>query len=213
MDTKSNTLEWIRKEQELDQDEFAFDRSPALGGLPAVDGESYSVPDFLAELRGLSNRLEDRSPKLEAIETSLMNAKLLDEILPSGSPVLKGWMSSSFGWRADPVTGRKNFHEGVDFPGRKGSPIIAVASGVVRWAGRRGGYGRVVEISHGNGYVTRYAHNSRNLVKVGERVQKGQTIAKMGATGYVTGVHVHFEVLKDGKAINPMDFIKKSGKG
>ena len=193
---------------ELDGEEFGFDEAPALGGLPAVEGNSFTVPDFLAQLRGLSARLEDRTPKLEAIESTLMSAKLLDEISPSGSPVLKGWMSSPFGWRADPVSGRKNFHEGVDFPGKRGSAVVAVASGVVRWAGRRSGYGKVVEINHGKGLLTRYAHNSKNLVTVGSKIKKGQTIAKMGATGYVTGVHVHFEVLKDGKPINPLDFIK-----
>ena len=192
---------------ELDEQEFAFDRAPALGGLPAVTDQSFSVADFMTELRDLSARIGDRAPKLEAIESTLMNAKLQEETFPSGQPVLKGFISSSFGWRADPVTGKRNFHDGIDFPGKRGSPIVAVASGVVLWAGRRAGYGNVVDVSHGNGLVTRYAHNSDNLVEKGEKVKKGQTIAQMGATGHVTGVHVHFEVLKNGKPINPRHFM------
>lgn len=192
---------------DLDTQEFGFGVNPALGGAPAHGDSSFAVPDFVGELRDLSGRLADRAPKLEAVESAMMSARLLDQIHPQGRPVLKGWLSSKFGWRADPITGRKNFHEGIDFAGRKNSKIVAVAAGVVRWTGRRSGYGKVVELSHGNGFVTRYAHNSKNLVKVGTKVAKGETIALMGATGYATGVHVHFEVLKNGKPVNPLDFV------
>ena len=197
---------------DLDTQEFDFGANPAVGGVPAHEDSSFAVPDFVGELRDLSARLTDRAPKLEAVESAMMSARLLDQIHPQGRPVLKGWLSSRFGWRADPITGRKNFHEGIDFAGRKNSSVVAVAAGVVRWSGRRSGYGKVVELSHGNGYVTRYAHNSKNLVKIGNKVAKGETIALMGATGYATGVHVHFEVLKNGRPVNPLNFVKAKKK-
>jgi murein DD-endopeptidase MepM/ murein hydrolase activator NlpD len=96
----------------------------------------------------------------------------------------------------------------VDFAGRRNSEVVAVAAGVVRRSGVNSGFGKVVEVNHGNGYTTRYAHNNKNLVKLGEKVKKGQTIALMGSTGRTTGHHVHFEILKDGKPINPLKFIR-----
>jgi murein DD-endopeptidase MepM/ murein hydrolase activator NlpD len=124
--------------------------------------------------------------------------------------VLSGFLSSFFGYRVDPFTGRTAFHAGVDFAGPPGSQIVAVATGVVAYAGERMGYGNVVEVNHGNGYVTRYAHNLKNLVKVGDTVQKGDVLSLMGSTGRSTGPHLHFEVLRDGRQINPMSFINKN---
>ena len=131
--------------------------------------------------------------------------------MPAGRPIPTGWLSSYFGNRTDPMTGRKAFHSGMDFAGRPGSDIIAVASGVVVWSGRRHGYGHMVEIDHGNGYTTIYAHNKRNLVRVGDRVRKGDVIALMGASGRATGTHVHFEVLRHGKPVNPLDYVRAGG--
>lgn len=195
----------------LDAAEFDFDNPPALGGPAPVESTSLSVPDFLASLDHLASDLDDRLPKLRAVETTFIGTRLEAEVMPAGRPVLMGWLSSHFGNRTDPMNGRKAFHAGVDFAGRTGTEIVAVASGVVIWSGRRQGYGRMVEIDHGNGYSTLYAHNRRNLVNVGDTVRKGEVIAQMGASGRVTGTHVHFEVLRNGKAVNPLDYIRAGG--
>jgi len=193
----------------LDPEEFGFGESPARGGPMALSGgSSYTVPDFVAELEVLSSELRDRSDKLEAVQGTLVDRRLQSEVTPVGEPVKKGWISSFFGKRADPFSGRRTMHVGVDFAGRRHSEVVAVAAGVVRRSGVNSGFGKLVEVNHGNGYTTRYAHNSKNLVKVGEKVKKGQTIALMGSTGRTTGHHVHFEILKDGKAINPLKFIR-----
>ncbi|HEX7026750.1 MAG TPA: M23 family metallopeptidase, partial [Gammaproteobacteria bacterium] len=116
-------------------------------------------------------------------------------------------VSSYYGYRNNPFDGGREFHKGIDIAGKEGTEIIAVAGGVVTWSDRRWGYGNLVEVNHGNGYVTRYAHCSKLLVKEGEAVKKGQVIALMGSTGRSTGPHVHFEVLQEGKQVNPLDFI------
>ena len=109
------------------------------------------------------------------------------------------------------LNGKKAFHQGIDFAGKKGSEIVAVASGVVTWSGKRDGFGYLVEVNHGNGLVTRYAHNQKNLVKVGDAVKKGQVIALMGSSGRATGPHVHFEVLRNGRSVNPIKYVRASG--
>jgi murein DD-endopeptidase MepM/ murein hydrolase activator NlpD len=123
--------------------------------------------------------------------------------------VTQGWISSYFGHRTDPFNGRKAFHRGVDFAGPAGAQVVSVASGVVTYSKDRFGYGKTVEINHGNGYVTRYAHNQKVLVAVGDTVQKGQPIALIGSTGRSTGPHLHFEVLKQGRAVDPMSFVRR----
>ncbi|NKC16129.1 MAG: peptidoglycan DD-metalloendopeptidase family protein [Gammaproteobacteria bacterium] len=127
---------------------------------------------------------------------------------PSGRPVTKGWVSSHFGWRTDPITGRKAFHDGIDFAGRYKSPVIAVASGIVTHSESRRGYGNIVQIKHPGGLSTRYAHNAKNTVSVGDKVERGEVIALMGSTGRSTGAHVHFEVMRGGEQLNPRDFIR-----
>ena len=193
----------------LDAEEFGFGQPPAVGGLSTPsEGSSYTVPDFVAELETLSNELRDRSDKLQAVEGTFVHRKLQAEVKPAGRPVKRGWISSYFGYRADPFTGQRTLHQGVDFAGRRDSEIIAVAAGVVIFSGKRYGLGNVVEISHGNGYTTLYAHNNKLLVKLGDKVKKGQTIALMGSTGRSTGHHVHLEIMKDGRPVNPMKFVK-----
>jgi murein DD-endopeptidase MepM/ murein hydrolase activator NlpD len=119
-------------------------------------------------------------------------------------------MSSTYGNRIDPLTGKREFHTGIDFTGSYNSKIVALAAGVVNWSGWRSDYGNVVEVNHGNGTVTRYAHNKKNLVKVGDTVKKGQEIGIMGATGRTAGAHVHFEVIQDGKVVNPIDYTQSA---
>ena len=118
-------------------------------------------------------------------------------------------MSSAFGRRVDPFSGKIGWHAGVDFAGRENSDVIAVASGVVVYAGKRSGFGQLIEINHGDGYVTRYAHHKESLVGIGDVVKKGQQIAIMGSTGRSTGPHVHFEVLKNGRHQDPAKFVRR----
>lgn len=196
---------------QLDEGEFAFDMEPALGGPIAagdLEGELPGIAELDAELDALGEQLDDRERQMQVLTDLLMASKLQDEVKPSGRPITSGWLSSLFGTRTDPFTGRKAQHYGLDFAGREGSEVISVASGVVTWSGKRYGYGQMVEINHGNGYVTRYGHNKKNLVAVGDRVAKGQLIARMGSSGRSTGPHVHFEVLKDGRVVNPAKYIK-----
>ena len=194
---------------DLDAEEFSFDEVPARGGPEMVtEREPFAVPDFLNSLEELVRQLDDREPKLAVVEGTLMNRKLHAEVFPTGRPVSKGWISSVFGWRNDPITGKRAFHEGLDFAGRANSEVVAVAAGVVVWSGSRWGYGNAVEINHGNGYSTLYAHNKKNLVKVGETVKKGQVLALLGSTGRSNGPHVHFEVRLNGKPVNPLKFVR-----
>lgn len=205
--------ERLIEKAELDKGEFDFDNSPALGGPGENVGErgkSMAVPDFLKELDDLSKQLDHRSLQLSVLETMLMNRDLQDEVYPQGRPVKRGWVSSYFGYRTDPFNGRIAHHDGIDIAGKKGADVIAVAAGVVTWAGKRYGYGDLVEINHGNGYVTRYGHNEAVKVKVGDTVRKGDDIAAMGSTGRSTGPHVHFEVIKNGRVVDPIQYIRAS---
>lgn len=195
----------------LDKAEFNFNRPPPQGGPESDDRSSaMKVPDFVAALNELSTELDDRGRKLSVLESLIMNRKLEAEVMPSGRPVAHGWLSSYFGMRTDPFTGRLEFHPGLDFAGKMGQKVIAVAAGVVTYAGPRFGYGNMIQIDHGNGYATRYGHNSKLLVRVGQTVKKGQVIALMGSTGRSTGPHVHFEVRINGHAVNPLKYVKAS---
>lgn len=197
----------------LDKGEFDFSQTPALGGPAGEDlGSSFEHPDFVAAIDQLVQRLDDREQQLEILESLMANRKIQDDIFLAGRPIRKGWMSSHFGHRADPFNGRVAMHEGVDFAGKLGSEIVAVASGVVTWSGDRYGYGMMVEINHGDGYMTRYAHNQENKVQVGDIVKKGQVIALMGSSGRSTGPHVHFEVYKQGRPVNPAAYIHRASR-
>jgi murein DD-endopeptidase MepM/ murein hydrolase activator NlpD len=156
----------------------------------------------------LEEDLQTQSQNLQFLQDYLITEENIKSAIPSGRPTTDGWVSSYYGRRIDPFTGKKVFHHGLDFAGKEGSEVTAVADGMVSWTGKRGGYGELVEIEHGNGYQTRYAHNKSLTVAIGDRIKKGQTIALMGSTGRSTGPHVHFEVLRDGKAVNPYNFVK-----
>ncbi len=192
----------------IDRHEFDFDEDPPVGGPDGNDtGAGPQITDLSTALTQLQQRIDLRDTQLSALESVILSRNLDAAVHPQGRPVLDGFISSYFGERTDPFTGREEFHKGVDFAGIEGAPVIAVAAGVVTWAGNRDGYGTLVEINHGNGYVTRYAHNEKVLVKVGETVTRGQTIALMGSTGRSTGPHVHFEVLRNGRQVNPLSFV------
>jgi len=193
----------------LKDGEFDFTSQPSLGGPeePLAATESYQINGVVGALDTLDQQLADRRRQLGVLEEMLISSKLRDEVHPEGRPVTAGYISSPFGSRTDPFTGRLAFHKGVDFAGRAGADVVAVASGVVIWSGQRFGYGDMVEINHGNGYVTRYAHNADNLVAVGDTVHRGQVIARMGDSGRATGPNLHFEVLLNDKVVDPLTYI------
>ena len=192
----------------LSSREFDFDHDPALGGSESDSaGRRAEVPDLSAMINQFDRSLDFRTSQFSALENVLLGRQLSAEIRPSGKPVMAGYISSYFGERMDPFNGEEAFHKGLDFASDAGADVLAVAQGLVTWAGPREGYGVLVEVNHGNGYVTRYAHNSRVSVTPGDTVQRGQAIAVVGSTGRSTGPHVHFEVLKDGRQIDPMAFI------
>ena len=193
----------------LASDEFDFAAPPAMGGPVTISDSIYQVPEITSALRELSDRIDSREQQLAVLDDLMAANKLSETTFVAGTPITKGWMSSRCGYRADPFTGRSTWHAGVDFAGKDGSDIVAVASGVVTWATDRYGYGNLVEINHGNGYKTRYAHCKEIKVSVGDVVRKGDLIALMGSTGRSTGPHVHFEVYKNGRSVDPAAYIHR----
>lgn len=195
-------------------DEFNFDQPPAVGGPEELSlaGDSYSAPELTEMIFQLERQLEDREKQLRLLDKVSSRQKLEDERYVQGRPITWGWLSSKYGYRSDPFTGKRTWHGGVDLAGKDGSDIIAVASGVVTWAGERYGYGNLVEVDHGDGLVTRYAHAKTVKVKIGDVVQKGQVVALMGSTGRSTGPHVHFEVIRNGKTEDPVKYIQRASR-
>jgi murein DD-endopeptidase MepM/ murein hydrolase activator NlpD len=208
--TRINALgERLAKLGKLDDGEFNFTTEPDMGG-PAHEPIAVMMPpdQFSSELFRLQRQLAQQSRQLTVLEELLEDRSLDQSLMPTGVPVRHGYTSSTYGYRPDPINGSRQFHSGIDFDGSMGDDILAVAGGVVSFAGRKNGYGNVVEIDHGNGYVTRYAHNSQNVLQVGDPVRPGDVVAKMGSTGRSTGTHVHFEVWENGRVVNPTTFIK-----
>lgn len=177
--------------------------SPVAAGGPGAAKADVAVNDVLSQLDLLDTRLLDRERQLGVLKNLVIGDDLAARLTPKGRPIVEGWLSSPFGKRTDPFNGKEAWHSGIDFAGADGAEIIAVADGVVTYSGRRYGYGLLVEVTHADGIATRYAHNRENLVSVGEQVVAGEVLARMGSTGRSTGPHVHFELLKDGKKINP----------
>ena len=196
----------------LEPGEFNFDMAPALGGLLMTSQEDARelIPALEGELFALSSALDDREVQLDILSELIQGEQVKSDATPSGRPILSGWLSSRYGTRIDPFSGKKAWHEGVDFAGKAGSNIVAVASGVVSWSGERYGYGKMVEVAHGDGVITRYAHNQENLVKVGDMVRRGDIVALMGNSGRSTGPHVHFEVHKNGRPVDPASYLRRT---
>ena len=210
--TRLNALgEHLTKKAKLSQTEFNFNQPVALGGIALSNhAESFSSAQLLQDIDALDRELAFRETQLSLLEGFLSSNELAKQIRPAGLPVQKGWLSSYFGYRADPFTGKRAFHHGVDIAGKEGTNVLATASGLVVWSGKRNGYGQLVEIDHGDGYVTRYGHNKEILVSKGDTVKQNAVIAKMGSTGRSTGPHVHFEVLRYGKKVNPRKYLYSS---
>ncbi|MBE9532937.1 MAG: M23 family metallopeptidase [Proteobacteria bacterium] len=186
---------------------YSLDTVPPQGGIDD-SGLQVGTDEFDDKLLELEKIFSQQSLQLTMIQDYLITEDAIESAIPMGKPVKSGWISSYYGYRLDPFNGKKTFHHGLDFAGKSGSDVNTVADGIVSWTGNRNGYGQMVEIEHGNGYITRYAHNKSLTVAKGDRVEKGQQIALMGSTGRSTGPHVHFEVLLDGKTVNPYNFVK-----
>ncbi|NHA16062.1 M23 family metallopeptidase [Thioalkalivibrio sp. XN279] len=193
----------------LEEGEFNFGDEPALGGPEAIEhAASLQSGEITALLDDLDHQIQDRSRQLDILEALMFNRRLTEAASIEGRPIRGGWMSSGFGYRTDPFTGKRSFHRGLDFVSPKGSDVLAVAAGVVTFSGKLANYGYMVEIDHGNGLVTRYGHNTENLVAVGDAVQKGEVIALVGSTGRSTAPHVHLEVFDNGRPVNPRQYLR-----
>ena len=208
--------EQVAQVAQLDSDEFDFAQRPAVGGpVTMTHAESLSVGGLTAlerQLEQLAFQVGSREQQLAMLESQVTAEASRSEKFIAGRPVTKGWLSSRFGQRTDPFNGSQAWHQGVDFAGKEGAEVVAVAGGVVTRVDHQPGYGKLLEVSHGDGFMTRYAHNKSNLVEVGDVVSKGQVIALMGSTGRSTGPHVHFEVLHGGVPQDPERYIYRASR-
>ncbi len=191
----------------LDDRQFDFGQPPPQGGSGDSPGVPAQVPSLDAMIDRVQGELASREQQLGVLENLILTRELTKQVVPAGSPVQDGWISSYYGDRPDPFTGFTEFHKGLDIAAPAGTRVEAVAAGLVTWAGPSSGYGNMVQIDHGNGLATRYCHNEKLLVSVGQLVRKGQVIALVGSTGRSTGPHLHFEVLKNGAEVNPLPYV------
>ncbi|MBT3531332.1 MAG: M23 family metallopeptidase [Gammaproteobacteria bacterium] len=197
----------------LDTGEFNFSEPVALGGPLLGDTRAPTSNELMDSVYLLERQLEDRQQQLQILESLMTDRKIQSDVFLAGRPVNNGWIASRFGQRLDPITGQLAFHGGVDFTtGKAGAEINTVAAGVITWSGPRTDYGLMVEVNHGNGFTTRYAHSEKVLVEVGDIVKKGQNIALVGSTGRSTGPHVHFEVYKNGRIVDPAAYIHRTAR-
>lgn len=189
--------------------DYQFGQDPPIGGTSLAEDVDSEQVDIENAIHEIEQELSIRESELAAVDFLLSrnNSKLKQT--PAGWPVKGGWVSSNFGSRMHPMTGKKQFHRGVDIPGKVGAHVLAVADGVVIRSEKSGNYGWVIELDHGDDFSTLYSHNRANLVKEGQTVSKGQAIAEIGSTGRSTGPHVHFEVLQNNRNINPIKYLYK----
>lgn len=204
----------LAEQANIPEKEFNFQQLPPSGGPSAQTNltEKKSLIELLADISKVEAEIEFEEKQLTMLESITLGHHIENTSYLSGRPIVKGWLSSYFGTRKDPFTGRPATHKGVDFAGKEDSAIIATAAGVVSWADERYGYGNLIEINHGKGLKTRYGHNKELLVKVGDVVSKGQIIARMGSTGRSTGPHVHYEILRNNQQINPIKYVYRKAK-
>ncbi|PCI60899.1 MAG: hypothetical protein COB35_07860 [Gammaproteobacteria bacterium] len=206
--------ERLAEDANIPQKEFNFSQLPPSGGPSQylVESSVKSFTELFSDISILETQLSNNEKQLRLLESLTLGHHIQDSSYLSGRPIKRGWLSSYFGVRKDPFNGRPAMHKGVDFAGKEDADIIATAAGVVSWASERYGYGNLIEINHGNGLKTRYGHNKQILVNVGDVVEKGQIIAHMGSTGRSTGPHVHYEILRKNKQINPLKFVYRKAK-
>ncbi|WP_245732057.1 M23 family metallopeptidase [Thalassotalea agarivorans] len=203
----------LAEEANIPEKEFNFEEQvPAGGPLSQQTVATKSLTELMHEISSLQRELGYEEKQLKLLESLTLGHHIENSSYLSGRPIAKGWLSSYFGMRKDPFSGRPAMHKGVDFAGKEGTHVIATGAGVVTWSGERYGYGQLIEIDHGKGYKTRYGHNKSLLVNVGDVVNKGDTIALMGSTGRSTGPHVHYEILRNNKQINPVKYVYRKAK-
>ena len=181
--SKPASRSFDRSTNSTDADELIFDESDVHLGVLASEMDS--------KIENLSDLIVDVGDQLKVLDAR-------PDLVPA-----KGKVTSKFGYRTSPFTGRRQFHQGIDIANDKGTPIYAAGTGIVTFSGWNAGYGKTIIISHGNGFRSVYAHNNENLVEAGQKIKKGDLIAKMGSTGKSTGPHVHFEIHSKGEQINP----------
>lgn len=219
-DLQSNILrlnalgERLAEEADIPKEEFNMAEQPSSGGpmQPAAIISEFNAAQFTKEISSLENLIDHKEKQLKMLESVALGHHIESNSYLSGRPIGKGWLSSYYGVRKDPFNGKPAMHKGVDFAGKEDADVIATGSGVVTWSDERYGYGNLIEIDHGTGYKTRYGHNKALIVKVGDVVSKGQVIALMGSTGRSTGPHVHYEILKDDRQINPIKYVYRKSK-
>ncbi|WP_254849550.1 MULTISPECIES: M23 family metallopeptidase [Thalassotalea] len=204
----------LAEEANIPAKEFNFQDLPPSGGPieQTLSSQTKTLAELLADITSVESSLAFEEKQLNLLESLTLGHHIENTSYLSGRPITKGWLSSYFGTRKDPFTGRPAMHKGVDFAGKEDAEIIATAAGVVSWASRRYGYGNLIEINHGKGLKTRYGHNKEILVKIGDVVSKGQVIARMGSTGRSTGPHVHYEILRNNKQIDPIKYVYRKAK-
>lgn len=204
----------LAEEANIPKKEFNMAEMPSAGG-PGQQEASVSlisVEKLTQEVVNLENSVVHKENKLKMLESLALGHHIQNTSYLSGRPIGKGWLSSYYGIRKDPFNGKPAMHKGIDFAGKEGGDVIATGAGVITWSAERYGYGNLIEIDHGNGFKTRYGHNKTLLVNVGDVVTKGQVIAKMGSTGRSTGPHVHYEILRGGKQIDPIKYVYRKSK-
>ncbi|MDT0603365.1 M23 family metallopeptidase [Thalassotalea castellviae] len=204
----------LAEQANIPENEFNFEALPPSGGpmVQSQGSEKRSLVELLADISKVELALSFEEKQLEMLESITLGHHIESMSYLSGRPIKKGWLSSYFGTRKDPFNGQPAMHKGIDFAGKEDADIITTASGVVTWAAKRYGYGNLIEINHGKGIKTRYGHNKKILVKVGDVVSKGQVIAKMGSTGRSTGPHVHYEILRNNTQIDPIKYVYRKAK-
>lgn len=206
--------ERLANDADIPQKEFNFTQLPPAGG-PVLFEENFTVKSLeqlFNDVNLFELEIKHEEKQLNMLESLVFGHHIENNRYLSGRPISKGWLSSYYGVRKDPFSGKATMHKGIDFAGKEDAPIIATGSGIVTWVGKRYGYGELVEINHGDGVKTRYGHNKTILVSIGDVVEKGQSIALMGSTGRSTGPHVHYEILRNNKHINPLKFVYRKSK-
>jgi murein DD-endopeptidase MepM/ murein hydrolase activator NlpD len=189
--------------------DLVFSELPARGGaVSSLPSQDLSLGDFTRQLDMLTRQVDDRGDKLGVLESLFTLDSAKKKLVPTMLPVEGGWYSSNFGWRIDPFTGQRAFHEGIDVMAEHGTAFRAAAGGVVVFSDVHPQYGNMIEIDHGNGLITRYAHASKRLVKIGDVILRGVKIGEVGKTGRATGTHLHFEVRQRGAPVNPAQFLR-----
>jgi len=192
----------------LDSAEFNFGLQPAYGG-PRLGASDVALDGLDISIDRIDSRLADLDVQLATVDYLMEQKRGEQAARPHAWPSEHGWLSSNYGVRADPFTGERARHNGVDIANRFGAPVLAASHGIVTFAGEMKDYGHMVEVDHGYGYVTRYGHMSSLTVRLGDEVGDGQVVGRVGSSGRSTGPHLHYEVHRNGHHLNPAKFLPR----